>query len=47
MSEEILYRIINVAITLKVSFYSCNSDRKMNVSSFLDYSLLRSKNMSE
>jgi hypothetical protein len=31
MSEEILYRIIKVAITLNVSFYSCNSDGKMTV----------------
>jgi hypothetical protein len=34
MSEEILYRIIKVPLNLKVSFYSCNSDCKMTVSSF-------------
>jgi hypothetical protein len=44
MSEESLYHIIKVAITLKVSFYSCNSDRKMTV---ILFSILMSKKMSE
>jgi len=44
MSEESLYHIIKVAITLKVSFNSCNSDGKMTV---ILFSILRSKKMSE
>jgi hypothetical protein len=37
MSEESLHHIIKVVIALKVSIYCCNSDRKMTVSSFLEY----------